>query len=309
MEWLRYHINPQNGELPVNWKEIFKRDAKMRVEIGFGNGEFLAYMAKEFPEVNFVGFELSITSFVKAQKKFHRERIENVRLVMVDGRFGIRELFEDESVEHVYVNFPCPWSKKGQEKKRVTYGDFIRSLAAVLEKDGMFELMTDDENYAKEVFSKFEESGYFDLEPIKIDFKREVQTRYERKWLSMGRHTFLIRAKKIKKADVERIAWGGEEVHQRIESFDEEKLFLLSGRVFKDRKKVFVVKDVFASRDGKEHLIKIISSDDNFEQHYNILVEKRRDFWIVKLDSTCQPYRTPSVKWSVRKIAEEISLT
>ena len=306
MDWLKYHINPQNGELPVNWKEIFKRDGKIHVEIGFGNGEFLAHMARKFPEINFVGFELSITSFVKAQKKFHREEVDNVRLVMVDGRFGIRELFEDESVEHVYVNFPCPWSKRGQEKKRVTHGDFVRSLAAVLEDDGIFELMTDDEKYAKEVFSKFKESGFFDLEPIRVNFKRDVQTRYERKWLSIGRNTFLIRARKIMKTDVERIAWGGEEVHQRIDSFDAEKLGVLNGKVFKDGKKIFVIKSVFYSKDKGEHLIKVISSDDNFEQHYNILVEKRRSFWIVKLDSTCQPYRTPSVKWSVRKIAQEI---
>ncbi len=309
MDWLRYQINPQHADLPVKWDEIFKRDGKIRVEIGFGNGEFLVHMAKEFPNVNFVGFELSITSFVKAQKKLHSEGIDNVRLVMVDGRFGIRELFDDESVEHVYVNFPCPWSKKGQEKKRITHGDFVRTLAAVLEMGGIFELMTDDENYAREVFLKFEENGFFEPEPIKVDFKRDVQTRYERKWLSMGRHTFLIRAKKIKRAEVKRIAWGGEDVHQKIESFDEEKLHTLEGRVFKDGEKVFIVKNVFSSRDGRRHLVKIISSDGNFEQHYNISVEKRRDFWIVKLDSTCQPYRTPAVKWSVREIAREISLT
>ncbi len=309
MDWLKYHINPQNSELPVDWKEIFKRDAKIRVEIGFGNGEFLAHMAKKFPEVNFIGFELSITSFVKAQKKFYREGIDNVRLVMVDGRFGIRELFEDESVEHVYVNFPCPWSKKGQEKKRITYGDFAKALAAVLEMGGTFELMTDDKDYAEEVFSKFKESDFFDIEPMKIDFKRDVQTRYEKKWISMGRHTFLIMARKVKRADVERIAWGGKYVHQRIDHFDEERLHLLNGKVFKDKRKVFVVKEIYSSKDGNVHLIKVISSDDGFEQHYNILVERRRNFWIVKLDSTCQPYRTPSVKWSVRKIAQEISLT
>ncbi len=309
MDWLKYHINPQSSELPVDWKKIFKRDAKIRVEIGFGNGEFLAHMAKKFPDINFIGFELSITSFVKAQKKFHREGIDNVRLVMVDGRFGIRELFEDESVEHVYVNFPCPWSKKGQEKKRITYGDFAKALAAVLEMGGAFELMTDDKGYAEEVFSKFKESGFFDMEPMKVDFKRDVQTRYEKKWISMGRHTFLIRARKIKRADVERISWGGEYVHQRIDHFNEERLHLLNGKVFKDKRKVFVVKETYSSKDGNVHLIKVISSDDGFEQHYNILVEKRKNFWIVKLDSTCQPYRTPSVKWSVRKIAQEISLT
>ena len=311
MEWLRYHFHPEELEvLPPSWNEVFRRDAPIWVEIGFGNGEFLLHLSRRHPDVNLIGFELSITSFVKAQKKLHREGIENVRLVMVDGRFGLRELFRDEEVERVYVNFPCPWSKKGYEDRRITTDDFVKTLAAVLKKNGTFELMTDDENYASEVHEKLSTSGFFEVEGPFINVKREVQTRYERKWLSMGRKTFLIEAKKIKGASVERLTWGDGEVHVKVEKVDERKLKELLGKVFKDEKrgKVFTVKGVFSSEDGKYHLLKVISSDRGFEQHYNLLVQNRGNFWIIKLDSTCQPYRTPAVKWSVKKVAEEVSV-
>jgi tRNA (guanine-N7-)-methyltransferase len=152
LEWLRYHIYPEYFEkIPPNWSEIFGREAPIWVEIGFGNGEFLLHLSKKYSEVNLVGFELSITSFVKAQKKFYSAGVENVRLVMVDGRFGLRELFEDDSVDRVFVNFPCPWSKKGYEDRRITTDDFIKTLSAVLKPSGVFELMTDDKKYAGEV--------------------------------------------------------------------------------------------------------------------------------------------------------------
>ena len=39
VESLRYHIKPGEFErLPVDWKEIFGREAPIFVEIGFGNG-------------------------------------------------------------------------------------------------------------------------------------------------------------------------------------------------------------------------------------------------------------------------------
>lgn len=310
MDWLRYHFYPEKlEELPPNWDEVFGRSAPIWVEIGFGNGEFLLHLAQNHPEVNLVGFELSITSFVKAQKKFHSAGVDNVRLVMVDGRFGLRELFKDDSVGRVFVNFPCPWSKKGYEDRRITTDDFIKTLAAVLKKDGVFELMTDDEKYSREVFEKLEVSGFFDVEPIRMDHRREVQTRYERKWLAMGRHTYLVVARKIEGTEVERLTWEGGEVHEKVEAVDTGKLKDLLGKVFKDEKRgrVFTVKGVFSSDDGKHHLLKVISSDHGFEQHYNVLVQKRGNFWIVKLDSTCQPYRTPAVKWSIRMIAREIT--
>ena len=306
-EAFRYQVFPQLWRLPPDWSEVFGRKGPIWVEVGFGNGEFLAAMASKHPEVNFVGFELSLTSFVKAQKRFFNEGLENIRLVMVDGRFGLRELFKDGEVERVYVNFPCPWSKKGYEDRRITTDDFVKTLGAVLEDGGIFELMTDDERYSKEVYEKLTESGLFKVHEVEVNKDRGLRTRYERKWIEMGRKTFLIKAEKVRKASVERLTWGEEEVHVRIEKVDEGKIRELAGKVFKGRNdRVFVVKDVFISPDGDGASFRIISSDKGFQQHYYAILEKRKDFWLLKLDSTCHPYRTPAVKWSIYKIAEEI---
>ncbi|RKX51321.1 MAG: tRNA (guanosine(46)-N7)-methyltransferase TrmB, partial [Thermotoga sp.] len=121
VEYLKYEIKPRYEEnFPLDWEKFFRRRGKLFVEIGFGNGEFLVEMARRYPEKNFVGFELSITSMVKVQRKIHDFKLENVRVVMEDGRFALREFFGDESVETVVTNFPCPWPKKAHKERRIT---------------------------------------------------------------------------------------------------------------------------------------------------------------------------------------------
>jgi len=42
-----YEIKPQSFPFfPLDWSQIFGRKSKIVVEIGFGNGEFLAEMAR-----------------------------------------------------------------------------------------------------------------------------------------------------------------------------------------------------------------------------------------------------------------------
>lgn len=72
-------------------EDFFNREAELVAELGFGNGEFLVNLAKENPSRNYVGFETSLVSIVKIQKRIHAERLDNVRVFMVDGQFGLRE--------------------------------------------------------------------------------------------------------------------------------------------------------------------------------------------------------------------------
>ena len=39
------------------WKEIFGNDRPVRIEIGMGKGRFLMDLARQNPEINYVGIE------------------------------------------------------------------------------------------------------------------------------------------------------------------------------------------------------------------------------------------------------------
>uniref|UniRef100_A0A832I7U9 tRNA (guanine-N(7)-)-methyltransferase n=1 Tax=Pseudothermotoga hypogea TaxID=57487 RepID=A0A832I7U9_9THEM len=301
-----YCIDAKKLTLPIDWRSVFNREAELVVELGFGNGEFLVNLAKENPSRNYVGFETSLTSIVKIQKKIQAEDLENVRVFIVDGQFGLREFFEDESIQEIYVNFPCPWPKKSHEHRRFTNEEFVRIVAAVLKKNGFFQLTSDVDWYVHDMAKLIEASGCFGEIFVWKNERVVLGTRYEKKWFSQGKVSFTVKAVKVNHRTVERWTWGEITMpHVHVKNVDVEKLLRLKEQVFYHERGVFVVKGVYASEN--EYLLRIVSNESNFQQRYFVSVEKKQDGWLVKLDPDALAYRTYVVKFSVRKIAEVIT--
>src|SRR6056297_676447 len=183
----------RSQQYPLDWQEIFCNAQPLTVEIGFGNGEYTLELARKHRERNFIGFETSQSSVSKTLRRMYKERLTNVRIVMTDGRFGLRNLFEDESIDCVILNFPTPWSKGRHYRRRVAVPDFFRTLQMVLTPNGRLELATDVLNYAVDVFKMSKNLG-FKPEEIVINGSREIMTRFERKWRYYERniHTLTV---------------------------------------------------------------------------------------------------------------------
>ena len=310
LEFLKYEIKPQIFKrFPLNWVEIFEREAPIVVEIGFGSGEFLENMAREMQDFNFVGFEMSLTSLWKAQKRFFRSGLSNVKVILGDGRFCLRELFPPNSVRKVVTNFPCPWSKKKHEKRRIIVESFFQTLGNVLEFGGEFEIATDERWYAEEVVRKVRKLWYLEVSRFSLNPERKFRTRYEMKWLSEGRKIHAISVRKVGNFEVERLLEGEESMPHRLvkkAEADVNRLEGLKNRVFKEGKKLFVIKEIFRKSDGNDRVIKVIAKDGEIQQSYFVDILDKGDRYLVKLDETTIPYRTPSVKFSVFRIAEEM---
>ncbi|QTA37709.1 tRNA (guanosine(46)-N7)-methyltransferase TrmB [Thermosipho ferrireducens] len=309
----KFEIKPQlEPYLPLEWKHIFENDNPLHVELGFGNGEYMEKYCQKNQSVNYIGFELSITSMIKAQKKLAKTNIKNARIILCDARFGLRELFHDNSIEHIIMNFPVPWHKKSHARRRIIVADFFRTLAAVLKVGGTFELMTDEKWYAEEAQENAFSNGNFKVYKIEKNPERRVMTRYETKWLKYGRNIYRLIIEKKSYEPVERLIGGVHEMPHSTGKINPEKFYSIVNSVFKKEKMSFVVKGIYKSLDGNAHILKVISSDDSFSQHY-FLVAYPQEFdnpdstWVIKLDSTSNPYRTPAVKWSVKKLMEVLS--
>lgn len=182
----------------INLKEIFADDNNLNMEIGIGNGEFLAHLATNHPDANFLGFEVVKRVFKKAIARVQRNHLENVRLVHYDGSFFMN-LLPDESVSNFYINFPDPWPKKKHHKRRLLKTPFLKLLARKLKNNGTLYMVTDHENYAKEIMtnlipvddltSAFKSVYVNDL----IDY---YPTKYYRKFAQPG-NVFFFKMKKL----------------------------------------------------------------------------------------------------------------
>jgi len=298
-----YLVYPERGEeIPPDWDALFARAAPLAVEIGFGNGEFLAGAALEHLDWNWVGFETSLTCVTKAGRKVARAGAEHVRLALADGRFALRELFVDETVDRVFVHFPCPWPKRSHAERRVMDEDFAGTLATVLAPGGRFELTTDVCVYAEDAVEDLRVAGFDVPGPVELTAVGPG-SRYEAKWRRQGRRIWRLRAERGVKGSTLRIA-EGTMPHVRIsKSVTPDAVACLVGLKQTWPGGAFVVKDAYVAPQGGAMLLRAFATDDGFEQQYLIAVVRDGDGALVKLDGAAVPFRTPAVKRSVAAVA------
>jgi len=296
-------------QYPPNWDQIFLREAPLAVEIGFGNGEFLVDWARREPEWNFVGIDSSRGSTERLQKRTLQYSISNVRILNNDAPFSLRELFSNNSIQHIVMNFPDPWPKKRHKERRMLQPSFIQTLGAVLSDRGLFELVTDQRWLAQDCLFMFSQSDrFFELNAVEKNPERVLRTKYEKKWRDSGCDIYRLRAIKIRETAISRILEDSEMPHRIIENeISPDQVILLKNFEYEAGNHLFVVKEVYADFTKNSYLFRAISKDFDYKQAFYIVISKRQNEWLIKLDETCPVFRTPAVKLAVLKIAEILS--
>jgi tRNA (guanine-N7-)-methyltransferase len=275
------------------------------VEIGFGNGEFLEHLAGAFSHQPMVGIEVSLTCLDKAARRLHRLGAENVRLLLGDARFLLRECFKDDGVERIFMNFPCPWPKNRHARRRITSKGFADVIASVLCVGGTFRLVTDEEWYAREAMAALGEHPALcsRLEDVEAS-DRPGATKYERKWRALGKNILSVVVEKA-------TSWRGKRLVEEERALHVEVVFegdlwqclrALKGREGHRNEAYWIFREVFGGDDGSV-LVRVIANDDGFEQRFFLRAVRRNDRVLVKIDDTATPFRTPAVRFALEEAA------
>ncbi len=298
--------HPQKAEvIPID----FLKDtgySKLWVEIGFGNGAFLAATADQNRDVMLIGFDISLESCRRAVKACMEKNADNVKIIQKNAKPLLQNIFPDNSIDKIFMNFPDPWPKKKHRDKRTIDEKFVKILGSVLKTGGYFELVTDQEWYALQSKELFARSPLFSVEDYCQNPHRKIQTKYEKKWLSLKRNIFRLLVKKVKYESVAKLISGGDMPHVIInkELNVEDAMARLKKYEIKENDRFFVIKEVHVNPEKTNILLKTVVVDDDFQQKFYIVIHKRPDGWIVKLDDITQPFRTPSVKFAIEKTGE-----
>ncbi len=300
-------VHPELWEsVPADWDEVFGRVAPLAVELGFGNGEFIATLARERPDWNLLGFEISLSCVDRAAHRLARQGASHVRLGLVDGRFGLRELVPDGGAWAVYVHFPCPWPKARHAGRRLFDATFVGTLSSVLVTGGEVRLVTDVRAYAEEAAAEMERTGCFEVEGPEPLLDTGPDTRYELKWRRQGRPIWRVTARAMRSLPVHRIA-GGEMPHARVEGrVDWDSVTRLDGLSERASHGGFTVREAYTADHGASALVRTFTTDEGFQQQFFVLVAHARKGTLVKLDGGTLPFRTPNVKRAVAAIAEAL---
>lgn len=145
-------------ELPIDgsawdFSAIFGRDAKTIVEVGFGMGASLFAMAKEQPDINFIGIEVHRAGIGSLIADVHEHHLSNVRVATEDAVVVFKEQLNNESLAGIQIFFPDPWHKKKHQKRRLIQASFVEMMAKRLQPGGFIHCATDWQDYADHMLS------------------------------------------------------------------------------------------------------------------------------------------------------------
>lgn len=150
--WLKEYELPEPNEEWCLTKE-FGRAAETIVEIGFGMGASLLLMAKERPELNFLGIEVHRAGIGSLVADLHDNDVKNVRIAPYDAVEVFRHCFADNTLEGVQIFFPDPWPKKRHQKRRLVQSPFIKMVIQKIKVGGFIHCATDWQEYAEHMQS------------------------------------------------------------------------------------------------------------------------------------------------------------
>jgi tRNA (guanine-N7-)-methyltransferase len=186
--WPRFGISPVGG--PVDLQALFRRDAPVTLEIGFGNGESLAWQAERMPDRNFIGIEVHRPGVGHLLGELERRGLQNVRIFNEDAIEVLGSCIPPASLDTVQVFFPDPWHKKRHHKRRLIQPAFVRQVASRLRAGGWLRLATDWDDYARQMLDVMAECGdVFAPEgpqPLATRPSTRPATRFERRGERLG---------------------------------------------------------------------------------------------------------------------------
>ena len=181
----------ENGEdFKGLWNQnFFNNDHPIHIEIGMGKGQFITQMAKENPDINYIGIEKYSSVLVRALDKRADLELENLRFMRMDAE-DITSYFAPDEISKIYLNFSDPWPKDRHSKRRLTSRCFLERYDKILTKDGYVQFKTDNRPLFDFSLEEVEEAGWtlekctFDLHHSEY-LEGNIMTEYEEKFSSM----------------------------------------------------------------------------------------------------------------------------
>lgn len=181
-----------------NWKkQIFGNDNPVHIEVGMGKGKFITQLASENPGINYVGIERYTSVLLRAVEKLEgsgmtgEKRLGNLYFLCIDAR-ELPDIFAQEEVEKIYLNFSDPWPKDRHAKRRLPSREFLARYDKILTKNGTVEFKTDNRGLFDFALEEVEPAGWhliahtYDLHHDAEMAKGNIMTEYEEKFSAQG---------------------------------------------------------------------------------------------------------------------------
>lgn len=190
------------AEKKGKWKEEFKNNNEIHLELGCGRGKFVTELALKNPDKNYIAVDLKDEVLIYVLKKLEENEITNVRIVPLNISF-IGDIFDEDEISRIYINFCNPWPKDRHKKRRLTHTRFLTEYKKFIKPNTEIWFKTDDRELFDESQEYFKESAftleYLTYDLHNSDFSENIMTEYESKFTSLGMKTMFLIGKYMNK--------------------------------------------------------------------------------------------------------------
>lgn len=167
-----------------SWLDVYGGFAEVHLELGCGKGRFTCDMAEANPRVLFAAVEKVPDALVVAMERACARGLTNVRFLAKDAA-DLAEYFAPGEVSRIYINFPDPWPKKRQFKRRLTAPSFQKLCWDALKPGGEIWFKTDNAPLFEWSLEQYGLCGWT-LREVSRDWRDTVMTDYEAKFREQG---------------------------------------------------------------------------------------------------------------------------
>ena len=180
-----------------NWNKLFGNNNPICLELGMGRGSFIIEMAKNNPNINYIGLELDKNQTAAALQNIGNNKISNLKIICDDAS-NIINIFGKE-IDTIYLTFSEPWPKKQDEKKRFTSINYLKLYDRVFKKNKHIILKTDNKILFQSSLESLSNYWYtFDV--VSLDLHNDerniknIITDFERQYIKENRQIYYIDA-------------------------------------------------------------------------------------------------------------------
>ncbi len=178
----------QPESLKGNWHSRMPQAKEIWLEVGCGKGKFTAETAQANPDVLLIAVERCREAMVVAMEKAQAMGLANVLFIDTDVA-NLQEIFEDQEIDRLFINFPDPWPRKKNAKRRLTHRGFLHKYCLVVRPGGEIHFKTDNAPLFAYSLEEFAACG---LETKNVTHNLHengivgIMTGYEEKFYSLG---------------------------------------------------------------------------------------------------------------------------
>ena len=162
------------------------------LDLGCGDGAFLAALAQENPAHNFLGIERLLGRVRSVCRKVARLDLKNARILRMETNYAVTHLLPPGSVTTFHLLFPDPWPKRRHHRRRAFTPEFVSSIHRALIAGGLFHVATDHADYFHQIERVIAATDIFVISREQNHFP---PTSFEQKYVARGLsiHRLLLR--------------------------------------------------------------------------------------------------------------------